>query len=161
VEAIQNAANTRVYGVQFGLEWKPIKRITFSTDINYQKGEEELDNGTVSASRHAPPTFGNARINYTYDRWMLEVNTLYSASVKYNDLPEEEKTKPELYAIDGNGNTWSPSWYTINFKSMYKVHDKLNLSFGIENISDQRYRYYSSGIAAAGRNYIISLDLRI
>lgn len=161
VEAIQNAANTTVYGIQFGLEWKPIKRITVSTDINYQKGEEELDNGLVSASRHAPPTFGNARINYTYNRWMLEVYSLYSASIKYNDLPEEEKTKPELYAIDGNGNPWSPSWYTINFKSMYKVHDKLNLSFGIENISDQRYRYYSSGIAAAGRNYIISLDLRI
>lgn len=161
VEAIQNAANTRVYGVQFGLEWKPIKRITLSTDINYQKGEEELDNGTVSPSRHAPPTFGNARINYTYNRWMLEVNTLFSAGVNFNNLPEEEKTKPELYAVDGNGNPWSPSWYTINFKSMYKVHEKLNLSFGIENINDQRYRYYSSGIAAPGRNYIISLDLKI
>lgn len=161
VEAIQNAANTKVYGVQFGLEWKPINRITISSDINYQKGEEELDNGTVSPSRHAPPTFGNARINYNYNRLMIEVYTLFSAGVNFNNLPEEEKAKPEIYAIDGNGNPWSPSWHTINFKSMYKVHDKLNLSFGIENITDQRYRYYSSGIAAPGRNYIISLDLKI
>lgn len=161
VEAIQNAANTRVYGLQFGLEWKPIKRVTFSTDINFQKGEEELDNGIVSPSRHAPPTFGNTKINYTYNRWMIEVNSIYSAGVKFEKLPEEEKTKPEIYAIDANGNPWSPSWYTLNFKSMYRVHEKLNLAFGIENITDQRYKYYSSGIAAAGRNFIISLDLKI
>lgn len=161
VEAIQNAANTKVYGIQFGFEWKPIKRITISSDINFQKGEEELDNGNISPSRHAAPTFGNSKINYTFKNFVIEVNSQYSASVKFNNLAEEEKTKTEIYAIDENGKPWSPSWYTLNIKSMYKIHDKLNLSVGIENITDQRYRYYSSGIAAAGRNYVISLDLKL
>lgn len=161
VEAIQNAANTKVFGVQFGLEWKPIKRITISSDINFQKGEEELDNGSVSPSRHAPPTFGNARLNYNYKRWMFEFYALYSGSVKFNKMPEEEKTKPEIYAVDANGNPWSPSWHTLNIKSMYRIHERLNVAFGIENITDQRYKYYSSGIAAAGRNYIVSLDFRL
>jgi hemoglobin/transferrin/lactoferrin receptor protein len=30
---------------------------------------------------------------------------------------------------------------------------------GVENITDQSYRPYSSGIAAAGRNFYISLHL--
>jgi hemoglobin/transferrin/lactoferrin receptor protein len=33
--------------------------------------------------------------------------------------------------------------------------------FGVENITDQRYRPYSSGISAAGRNFIGSLRLNI
>ncbi|MFT7154314.1 MAG: hemoglobin/transferrin/lactoferrin receptor protein, partial [Alteromonas macleodii] len=31
---------------------------------------------------------------------------------------------------------------------------------GVENISDQRYRPYSSGIVAPGRNFILSLKAR-
>ncbi|HRX97492.1 MAG TPA: TonB-dependent receptor, partial [Bacteroidales bacterium] len=58
---------------------------------------------------------------------------------------------------DDNGNPWSPSWYTINFKAMYQLTDLISLSAGLENITDQRYRPYSSGIVAPGRNFIISV----
>jgi hemoglobin/transferrin/lactoferrin receptor protein len=40
---------------------------------------------------------------------------------------------------------------------MYKF-DNFNLNIGFENITDQRYRPYSSGIVASGRNFIISFN---
>jgi hemoglobin/transferrin/lactoferrin receptor protein len=40
---------------------------------------------------------------------------------------------------------------------MYEVNQHIQVSGGIENITDQRYRPYSSGIAAAGLNFILSL----
>ncbi|MFT6054114.1 MAG: hemoglobin/transferrin/lactoferrin receptor protein, partial [Roseivirga sp.] len=58
---------------------------------------------------------------------------------------------------DSNGDPYSPSWYTVNFKALYKLQNGISLSGGIENITDQRYRPYSSGLAAAGINAILSV----
>jgi hemoglobin/transferrin/lactoferrin receptor protein len=40
---------------------------------------------------------------------------------------------------------------------MYKFTEQLSVSGGIENMTDQRYRPYSSGLAGAGRNFVLSL----
>jgi hemoglobin/transferrin/lactoferrin receptor protein len=81
----------------------------------------------------------------------------YSGEKKYDQLPQEEQAKIEIYAIDKDGHPWSPGWYTLNFKAMYQITDNFSISSGVENLTDQRYRPYSSGIAAAGRNFIISV----
>ena len=157
VESIQNAAIATVYGIQAGLEIKLAPRFRFFTDINFQKGEEETDNGTKSPIRHAPPTYGVSRISYSTQNLMVQLYTIYSAERKFEDLPLEEQTKTEIYAIDKNGKPWSPGWYTLNFKAMCRIHENLSVSAGVENITDQRYRPYSSGIVAPGRNVVLSL----
>lgn len=160
VEAIQNAANTIVYGIQIGADWKFSKYWSLSSDLNYQKGEEELDNGIVSPSRHAAPLFGNTKLMFKTKDISIQLNSIYNAEVSFNKMPEEEKSKPEIYAIDNNGNPYSPSWYTINFKCQYQLNNQFNISAGLENITDQRYRPYSSGIVAPGRNFIMSLEAK-
>ena len=42
---------------------------------------------------------------------------------------------------------------------MVQVSDDLAVSAGLENITDVRYRPYSSGLAGAGRNFIVSARL--
>jgi hemoglobin/transferrin/lactoferrin receptor protein len=157
VQAIQNAAKANVYGIQAGVEVKMPSGFRFSTDLNFQKGEEELDNGDKSPSRHAAPFFGVSRVGYANSKLDLEVNLQFSDEVAYEDLAEEEKGKTEIYAIDSNGNPYSPSWYTLNLKSMYKLNENFTLTAGLENITDQRYRPYSSGIVAPGKNFILAL----
>jgi len=39
---------------------------------------------------------------------------------------------------------------------MYQFTNHFTVSAGIENITDERYRPYSSGLVAAGRNIVIS-----
>ncbi|MEX0813922.1 MAG: TonB-dependent receptor [Chitinophagales bacterium] len=157
VQAIQNAAVANVYGVQAGLEVKFLAGVSFSSNFNYQMGEEELDDGTTSASRHAPPMFGVSRLNYRYKNLSLQFYAVYSAARKFEDMPVDEVGKTEIYATDENGNPWSPGWYTLNFKALYQITDFLSVSAGLENLSDQRYRPYSSGLTAPGRNFILSL----
>ncbi len=72
-------------------------------------------------------------------------------------MPVGEQGKTEIYAKDENGNPYSPGWYTLNFKALYQITNYLAVSAGLENITDQRYRPYSSGISAPGRNFILSL----
>ena len=157
VQAIQNAATATVYGVEAGVEIKLPAGFSFGSQFNYQIGEEELDDGTTSPSRHAAPWFGISRFTYTQNKLTLELNTFYSGEKSYDDLAEEEKGKPEIYAIDNNGDPYSPAWYTLNFKVMYKFSEWVSMSGGIENITDQRYRPYSSGLAGAGRNLVFAV----
>ncbi|MDC8000180.1 TonB-dependent receptor [Aequorivita todarodis] len=157
VQAIQNAAVAHVYGVQAGVEVKLPKGFGFSTDVNFQKGEEELDNGDTSPSRHASPFFGVSRLNYKANKLSMELNLNYQGKRGFEDLPEGEKGKTEIYALDENGNPYSPAWYTLNYKALYKLTDTFDVGGGIENLTDQRYRPYSSGISGAGRNFILAL----
>lgn len=157
VQAIQNAAVATVYGIQAGIEAKLGKGFGFSTDFNYQKGEEELDNGITSPSRHSAPWFGISRFTYSEQNLSLQLSAEYSGEKKFADLPEEEQGKPEIYAIDPDGTPYSPGWYALNFNAMYRFTDHMSVSAGIENLTDQRYRPYSSGIVAPGRNFILSL----
>lgn len=157
VQAIQNAAEAQVYGFQAGFELKLENGFGVSTDFNYQIGVEELDDGTTSPSRHAAPWFGVSRISYTAYNLSIELSTEYSGEKSFEDMPESEKGKTYIYATDENGNPYAPAWYTLNFKAMYKINDFLTVSGGVENITNVRYRPYSSGIVAPGRNFILSL----
>ncbi len=157
VQAIQNAAVANVYGVQFGIEMKLPSGFALESDFNYQKGEEELDDGTTSPSRHAAPQFGVSRLTYHTGKLDLQFYANYCGEVEYDNLPEEEKAKTEIYAKDVSGNPYSPAWYTLNFKAMYQINNTFTVSAGLENISDRRYRPYSSGIVAPGRNFIMAL----
>ncbi len=156
VQAIQNAAQANVYGVQGSLTFKFNKQFSFSNDINYQIGSEELDDGSVSPSRHAAPVFGVSRLSFQMKGLRVDLYANYSGEKSFDELPESEKGKDYLYAKDDEGNPYSPSWATLNLKALFKVNDYLSLSGGVENITDQRYRPYSSGLTAPSRNFILS-----
>ena len=157
VQAIQNAAVANVYGVQAGVEVKLPSGFGFSSDFNYQYGEEELDDGTTSRSRHAAPWFGVSRLTYRAQNLNMQMYMNYSGKRDFEDLPEGEKSKTEIYAIDENGNPYAAGWYTLNYKASYQLNDTFTVTGGLENITDRRYRPYSSGISGAGRNFILSL----
>lgn len=157
VYAIQNAAYGTVYGFNAGLEMRLASGFGFLVRYNYQLGEEEMDDGTLSRSRHAAPAFGVVRLFYSKNKLDLQFYGMHSAEVSYANLNPEERAKPVLYVSDRDGNPYSPEWYTLNFKVAYRFHPNLTASGGVENITDQRYRPYSSGLVAAGRNLIFSL----
>ncbi|GCC51344.1 TonB-dependent receptor [Chryseotalea sanaruensis] len=160
VEAIQNAAVATVFGLQANIEIKLSEEFMLSSKFNYQKGEEELDDGTTSPSRHAAPWFGLTRLTYNTKHVTMQFYAQYSGERKFSDLPQEEQGKPEIYAKDENGDPYSPGWYTLNFKANYQANDKIIIGAGLENITDKRYRPYSSGIVAPGRNMVISLTVK-
>jgi len=159
VQAIQNAAIAHVYGIQAGIEVKFPAGFGFSSDFNYQEGEEELDDGTTSPSRHAVPFFGVTRLTYDIAKLRMQLYALYQGERRHEDLAEEEKSKDEIYAADANGNTYAPGWYTLNFNAIYHITDDLSINAGVENITDKRYRLYSSGISGPGRNFVLSLGI--
>ncbi len=157
VVAIQNASQARVYGLQLGVEIKLPSGFALESVYNFQTGEEELDNGTKAPLRHAAPGFGTTHLTFTQNRVRLDLYANYNEEVANANLAPSEQEKTEIYAADENGNPYSPAWYTLNFKGSYQVNSHFQLTAGIENITDQRYLPYSSGVVAAGRNFIMGI----
>lgn len=161
VQAIQNAASSYVYGFESGVELKLNSNFKFSSEVSYQKGEEELDNGDKSPSRHVAPIFGRSSLYYKKQNLSLVLNATYTGEISNKNLNIGERNKPYLYAFDSRGLPYSPSWYTLNLNANYRFKKNIKLSGGIQNITNQRYRTYSSGIASPGRNYLLSIKFSL
>jgi hemoglobin/transferrin/lactoferrin receptor protein len=160
VLALQNAAQATVMGIQAAIEIKLPYNFSLSSRYNIQRGEEETDDGIVNPTRHAPPAFGVTRLTFKKNKWNAQLYSEYAGQMTFQQLPLEERGKPELYAIDTDGNPFSPRWLTVNLKGMYKISNSFFANVGIENIADIRYRTYSSGIVAPGRNFVFSITGR-
>jgi len=153
VLALQNGAFAKVYGIQTGVEIAISKHLLLTSRYNWQTGSEELDDRSTSPSRHAAPSFGLTRLSYQSKKLKFEVSSVYNSDRTFKDMPQEEIGKPAIYAKDENGNPYAPKWMIFNFNAEFEIQKWIKLSAGIENITDQRYRPYSSGIVASGRNF--------
>ncbi len=158
VEAIVNAGKANIYGISMGVDLTLSDQLQFRTTHSYIMGKDELENSL----RHAPPIYGLAGLTYEFaEVVVVDFNMVYNGSIPFEKMSPTESDKPDLYAKDINGNPYSPSWLTLNLKSSYKLSDSALINFGIENIANTRYRPYSSGISAPGRNFIVSLNINI
>jgi hemoglobin/transferrin/lactoferrin receptor protein len=156
VQAIQNASESLIYGVQLGLALQLPGDWLIDGRLNIQRGTDRTTDGVESPTRHASPMFGTARLSRSFRKWKILAYTNFSATRKFDDMPVEEIGKPHLYASDSNGNPYAPGWYTLNLRGSFELNDKLLFSLGAENLTNQRYRPYSSGLSGAGLNFIAS-----
>jgi hemoglobin/transferrin/lactoferrin receptor protein len=155
--SIQNAAFAEVNGIQAGMEVAISKELLFTSNYNWQKGVEELEDQTTSPSRHAAPNFGATKLRYQGKKMTLELSSQYSAAMPFEKMPQEEIGKPAIYATDTNGNPYAPSWLIVNFAARIPITPSIQINAGIENIGDLQYRGYSSGIVSPGRNFQVSV----
>lgn len=157
VQAIQNAADARVYGFEAALRINLCEHLSLNSNYTIAKGFEELDNGERSSLRHAPPQFGSTHLIWQNNRFKVDAFANYSGQIRAENLAISEANKPEIFPENSKGDLYSPGWYTLNLATQYQLTDALQLSASLENITDQRYRTYSSGIAAPGRNLIAAV----
>jgi len=160
VQAIQNAAKAEVYGFEVGVEINFTKNIQVTSQYNITDGYEEDDDGSRNPIRHAAPQFGNSHLIYKNNTWKFDFFVDYNGQFDFEDLAPSQAANDYLYAKDANGNPYSPSWYTLNFGAQYNITQAIQLNATLENITDQRYQPYSSGIAAPGRNLIVAASYK-
>ena len=156
IQAIQNASRAQVYGFEAGLEFAFSKAVKLSSQYNITKGFAQDQQGTKQALRHAAPAYGNTHIVYKKEKLTLDVFAVYNGQFDFEDLAPSQQNNAFLYAADQNGNPYAPKWYTLNFSGQYKFSKAFQLTATLENLTDQRYRPYSSGLSAPGRNLIIA-----
>jgi len=155
VLAIVNADKAYIYGFSAALKINLPLNLNLESKINYTHGEDQ----DGLALRHVAPLFGSTKLVYINKALTASVFANYNGEITYNNLAASEQGKTYMYALDSNGNPYSPAWWTLNFMSSYEIKI-FTINLGVENILDNRYRPYSSGIVAPGRNFVIGLRLR-
>ncbi len=158
VQAIQNVGSSEIYGFEAGLLINFSESVQLTSQYNYTGGHQKEEDGSLVAVRHVAPQFGNTHLFWKYKKWVLDAFAEYNGKFDYEDLSPGEQSKAYLYALDKNGNPYSPSWHTLNFGAQYQISDAFRINTTLENITNQRYRTYSSGITASGLNLIVALS---
>lgn len=156
VQALTNTDYAQIYGVQAELMVGFLRYFELNTNYTYMSGFDK----NKDAIRHVSPPFGSTHLYLKIERFKSDFYVQYNNQIAYNNLAPSERDKPYMYAVDNIGNPYSPSWITYNLKCSYQLLHNLQFNAGIENILDVRYRPYSSGIVAPGRNFIFSLRFR-
>ena len=156
VQAIQNASKERIYGFEAGIQLKFSESLKVISQYNVVGGTQE-DNGMEVPVRHVVPNFGNTHMVWQKEKLQIDVFAEYNSELSFDQLAPSEQSKDFIYALDSNGNPYAPSWYTLNLRTQYQLSKAATITAALENITDQRYLTYSSGITAPGRNLIVSL----
>ncbi|MDB9828613.1 TonB-dependent receptor [Flavobacteriaceae bacterium] len=156
IQAIQNASRAQVYGFEVGLEVAFSKALKLNSQYNITKGFAQDQQGNKEALRHAAPAYGNTHLFYKKEKLTLDAFVEYNGQFDFEDLAPSQQNNAFLYAADQNGNPYAPKWHTLNFSAQYKYSKSLQLNATLENITDKRYRPYSSGLSAPGRNLIVA-----
>lgn len=156
VQAIQNSSKSEVYGLELGAKANLAEHLQLTGQFNYTNGVEQEEDGSYIPVRHVAPVFGNGHLIWKKKKLTLDAFVEYSGKFDFDELAPSQQANPHLYATDGDGNPFSPSWYTLNLGSQYVLSDQWSFTANLDNITDQRYRTYSSGISAAGRNLILA-----
>jgi len=162
VLAQQNISSVKVGGVQIGLNWKLSRNWLVTSNLNVQKGKESYpDVSETFSPTHVAPLFGSTHVLFSLENIKMDLYANYNGEISYDNLALSERADSHLYAKDSDGNPYAPSWGTLNFKTSFNALKYLIVDAGVENILDKRYRSYSSGITAPGRNVIVAIRVKI
>ena len=157
-QSIQNSSKAWIYGFEFGLNARFSRALELRSQFSLTKGQQRNTNNANVPVRHVAPAFGNTHIIWKHNKITLDGYLNYNSGLRRSDISSE--LSPHLFALDSNGNPCVPSWLTFNFRTQYEFNDTISFVGGIENISNEGYRPYASGISGPGTNLIFSITYK-
>ncbi|MDC9723438.1 MAG: TonB-dependent receptor [Urechidicola sp.] len=152
-----NHKNAYIVGSTLSLRGNISKFWNTSGSITFTKGEGYDTNKPLSS---IPPLFGNFEVGYSKSNFELALNFRFNAAKKLEDynLVEGIDNIEETPINSLTGEYYgTPSWQTFNFYSKYQVNNRVAVQFMIDNIFDQHYKEFASGVSAPGRNFVFSI----
>jgi hemoglobin/transferrin/lactoferrin receptor protein len=157
----QNKGNAYIFGYTLNYLGKISKTINTSGFITYTKGRTYDTEEPMSS---IPPLFGQFAINYTKDK--IELGTVLRFNSKkdiedfnFTEGIDNHELTPVVDATTTNDKDkfyGSPSWMTLGINGRYLVNDTFSVQARLDNILDEHYIEFASGVSSPGRNLSIS-----
>ncbi|MEI6888990.1 MAG: TonB-dependent receptor [Bacteroidota bacterium] len=148
VQANINSGGARIYGVQASLLAQVTRSFSILSNLTYTVGQLN-DNTPLD---HIPPVYGMTSFNLELKKFKGSFYVNYNGWKRMSQYSGSGEDN-EVYATQWG----SPAWYTLNLKASYQINRYLNVEAGVENIMDEQYRKFASGISSPGRNVIVAL----
>jgi len=149
VQTLMNSPEAYIYGWSFGMKSQLASWLWYENSFTWQTGWDVTNDEPLG---HIPPAFGKSLFKIKKGKLEYKMWGIYTMLKDIEDMNSSGVDNEDLGTEDGY-----PSWWTVNTSIQYKFNEKIKFQLGIENILDQHYRTFASGISAPGRNVIISL----
>ncbi|MGL1887396.1 MAG: TonB-dependent receptor [Reichenbachiella sp.] len=149
--ALVNVGEAYIWGYSLGAKVFVSEHLGVKANVSNSFGEDLVEHEPL---RHVTPLFGNVSVIYQRLKFKSELFMNFQGSVPFDKLAPSEQSKAYLYSSNG-----ALAWYTVNLRSSYQFNKKWSMTAALENILDQHYRSYSSGISAAGFNARVSASV--
>ncbi|AUC85547.1 TonB-dependent receptor [Polaribacter sp. ALD11] len=129
--------------------------------ITYTKGRTYDTNEPMSS---IPPLFGHFEVNYRADKIELGAAIRFNAKKDIEDfnITEGIDNHDLTPIVDANATEdidmyfGAPSWVTLGLNGRYVVNTNFSVQARLDNLLDQHYIEFASGVASPGRNLSVS-----
>jgi hemoglobin/transferrin/lactoferrin receptor protein len=153
VVALQNKASAWLYGFQGGFTLRPVSWFSLYSHLTYTRGKYKQEDKNTVPLDHIPPIYGKTGITA---RWRLlegEVYMLYNGKKRLKDYNPYGEDNLVYATTDG-----MPDWQIWNVSARVTAWKQYTLQVAVENVLDNNYRVFASGISGAGRNLVVKLQ---
>ena len=165
VYQLKNVALGEISGMYLNAKVRLVKDLWFSGSLTQTKGIYRLDDAAAEQPLdHIPPVYGQASLRWNGKGWFAETQCLFNGMKKAEDYSSSGEDNQELQPIgladingDGKADGFNPAWQCWNIRGGYQHRSGLTATLAIENVLDLHYRYFASGMSAAGRSVNVSL----
>ncbi len=157
----QNKGNAYIFGYTVNYLGKISNTINTSGFITYTKGRTYDTEEPMSS---IPPLFGQFEINYKKEKIELGAAIRFNskkdiADFNFTEGIDNHDLTPvvDVNATDEEDMYYgSPSWITFGLNGRFLVNDNFSIQARLDNILDEHYIEFASGVSSPGRNLSVS-----
>jgi hemoglobin/transferrin/lactoferrin receptor protein len=159
--ANQNRGNAFITGYTISYLGKLSNAWNTSGFITYTKGRTYDSEEPMSS---IPPLFGQFEVNYKSDKIEVGAALRFNSKKDIEDFNftegiDNHDLTPIVDANAANNEDiyfGTPSWMTIGINGRYSVTENFSVQARLDNLFDEHYIEFASGISSPGRNLSVS-----
>jgi hemoglobin/transferrin/lactoferrin receptor protein len=146
-----NIARARVQGLsaqtllRVGYQW------TFTANCQYTHGRD-ITGQSAKPLDHIPPFLFFMKAAYSRSKLRASAEILHNGAKRLKDYSDSGEDNLQ-YATP----TGIPAWTVVHLRGSYRIDEKLQVQLAVENLLDQRYRAFASGINGGGRGLVLEV----
>lgn len=146
-----NVGSARVRGLEIeGIRF--VGPVRLRTSAFYTYGAQEDASGITEPMSKIPPLNGTASVRWMFAGQPLWVEYLLRWATKQTRLGSRDSSDPRI----PSGGT--PGYAVHGVRAGARVAPDVNVSAGLENVTDELYRGHASGVDSAGRHVWVGLS---
>ena len=157
-----NRDKAYIVGCTFTMRGTITNYIKTRGSFTYTKGKAYDTKEPLSS---IPPLFAAFEVSYEKPNFEANFDMRFNGKKKITDYNFSEGIDNVEQTPIVNPNATdeadiyfgTPSWVTLNFNTKYRLSKNLDVLLAVDNILDQHYREFASGISAPGRNFSFSV----
>ena len=157
----QNMGTAYIFGYTANYLGKISKTINTSGFVTYTKGRTYDTKESMSS---IPPLFGQFEVNYKKEKIALGAEFRFNSKKDIEDFNFTEGIDNHDLTPIVNANAsndidkfyGTPSWITFGVNGSYDVNANFSVQARVDNIFDEHYVEFASGVSSPGRNLSVS-----